>query len=123
MKKVLFSIIGLVALTGCSSHFDYYKGGVKYVQEGTDCVYYTGEQGQKFSDDVRGLKKEQRVVYRNTLCANLFEKDTAGQYRNERQVLAPAANDTPCTSCGCKTATCAQAAPVMKRRYVIVSAI
>jgi hypothetical protein len=120
MNKVLISILGLVALAGCSTHYDYYKGNVRYTQEGSDCVYYAGERGRRFSDEVRGLDKGQKVVYRNTFCANLFDKDTGSQYRNARQVLAPAAADAPCNSCACKSG-CSNAAPVMKRRYVIVS--
>jgi hypothetical protein len=121
MKKVFISIFGLVALTGCYSHYDYYKGNVKYVQEGTDCVYYAGERGRRFSDEIRYMGKDQKVVYRNTLCANLLDKDTAGQaYVQNRRVLASVAAEAPSASCGCKTG-CAQTASVLKRRYVIVS--
>ncbi|MDR1338234.1 MAG: hypothetical protein LBJ73_04385 [Rickettsiales bacterium] len=117
MKKVLISILGLVALAGCSSHYDYYKGSVRYVQQGDDCVYYTGERGRRFLGNVRSLDKGQKLVYRNTFCADLFDGDTNGQYRNSRQVLTPAAVEVTGHSCACKSGC----APVMKRRYVIVS--
>ncbi|MDR0727196.1 MAG: hypothetical protein LBF37_03985 [Rickettsiales bacterium] len=121
MKKVLCSILGLAALSGCA--YDYYKGGVKYVQDGADCIYYAGERGQKFSNDVYSMGKDQKVVYRNTLCASLLDKDSAGQaYVQDRQVLASAAKEASCNSCACKSG-CSRATPVMKRRYVIVSAM
>jgi hypothetical protein len=119
MKKILISIFGLVALAGCSTSYDYYKGGVKYTQDGDDCVYRAGERGREFSDEVRNMDKDQKVVYRNTSCADLFKKDNAGRYRQERQALRPAAAGAG-KSCACKRG-CAQGAPVIRRRYVIVS--
>jgi hypothetical protein len=121
MKNILISILGLLALASCSSYYDYYKGGVRYTQEGSDCVYYAGEHGRKFSSDVRDMDKSKKIVYRDTLCASLFKKDTAGQpIRPERQILTTAAMETSCGSCGCNGCGM-QAAPVLKRRYVIVT--
>ncbi|MDL2295855.1 hypothetical protein LJC18_03530 [Lachnospiraceae bacterium OttesenSCG-928-E19] len=121
MKKVLAAVLGLVVLAGCSSHFDYYKGDVRYVQEGTDCVYYTTEQGRKFSEEIRGLNAGKKVVYRNTLCADLYARDTFGEApRADRKILTTAAEAPTCNAVQtCNT--CAKAQPVMKRRYVIVS--
>ena len=131
MKKVLFSIFGLVVLAGCSTHYDYYKGGVKYTQDGADCVYTAGEQSRKFSDEVRGSNKDKKIVYRNTLCADLYAKDTFGQVKpTERKVLTTAAEYAPCSACTQQARPCSasadcgcNAAPVLKRRYVIVSAM
>ncbi len=131
MKKVLVSIFGLTVLAGCAT-YDYYEGGVKYVQDGTDCIYYSGEQGRRFSNDIYSMDNGKKVVYRNTLCATLYNQDNLGQApRRDRQVLAPAAVQTPCgcNSCGqpaveapvfgCKT--CNAAAPVVTRKYYVVS--
>jgi hypothetical protein len=120
MKKFLISVFGLVVLAGCSASYDYYKGGVKYTQDGDDCVYRADERGREFSDEVRDMDKNQKVIYRNTLCADLFKKDTAGRYRQERQVLKSAPAPVACKSCACNRG-CAQGVPVIKRRYVIVS--
>jgi hypothetical protein len=121
MKKLFLSIFGLAALAGCSSHYDYYKGRVRYTQDGADCIYYARERGRKFSDEIRGMDQGKKIVYSNTLCASLFEKDTAGQrVRQKDQILTPAATETPRSSCGCRIG-CAQKASVMKRSYVIVS--
>ncbi|MDR2413204.1 MAG: lipoprotein [Rickettsiales bacterium] len=120
MKKILISIFSLVVLAGCSSYYDYYKGGVRYTQDGTDCIYYSGEKGRRFSNEVRGMNSGKKIVYRNTICANLYEKDMAGQApRVDRHILTPAAIETT-PSCGCKS-SCGHAA--LKRRYVIVSSI
>lgn len=124
MKKVLISIFGLVTLAGCATHFDYYQGGVRYTQDGTDCIYYSGEKASRFSDDVKGMKDGKKIVYRNTLCADLYAKDTFGQApRQDRKILTPAAQEVSCGyNCGCNS--CAKPVqPVLTRRYVIVSAM
>lgn len=131
MKKVLASIFAVAVLAGCASHYDYYKAGVRYTQEGSDCVYYSGEKANRFNNEVRGMDNGKKIIYRNTLCANLYESDMAGQpARQDRQILTPAADVTPCNACamktvakntcGCKKVAC-DAAPVLKRRYIIVS--
>ena len=121
-------MIALVALAGCSSYYDYYKGGVTYTQDGTDCIYYSGEYSHNYSDSVSGMDMNKKIVYRNTRCEDLYARDMMGTgARNERRVLMPAAteshNVTPtCNSCGFRPAcnTCGQAA---YRKYVIVPAM
>ena len=104
MKKVLVSVIALTSLAGCGAYYDYYKGGVRYTQDGPDCIY------------------------RNTRCEDLYAIDNFGQEpRHDRQILAPAAQVTPCDSCArvekVSCNSCAQAQPVLKRRYIIVPAM
>lgn len=114
MKKALVSIVALAALAGCA--YDYYRGGVRYVQDGEDCVFYYGEYGSHYSNDIRTLDTDKRVVYRNTSCADLFARDNGGVApRTNRAVLTRAAQ--PASSCGCDT--CAKA----KKHYVIVPAM
>ena len=141
MKKVIAAIFGLAVLTGCSSYYDYYKGGVRYTQDGMDCIYYAGEHGRRFSSNEYALDSGKKVVYRNTRCSDLYRADMAGQApRADRQILTQAAAvETGCSSCnagyyqgtpvvepsystcnnGCKT--CGQ--PVLKRRYVVVQSM
>lgn len=120
MKKILVSVIALTALAGCASYYDYYKGGVRYTQDGEDCIYYAGEYGSRYSADIRTLDNSKRIVYRNTRCEDLYARDNFGAApRRDRQVLAPAAEPATCNSCGCKS--CAQ--PVVRRKYVIVPAM
>lgn len=135
MKKVLVSVIALTALAGCASYYDYYKGGVRYTQDGEDCVYYAGEYGRNFSKDISGIDNAKKIVYRNTRCVDLYNKDNFGQApRHDRQVIVPAARELPCGACstsvqpvvvnapeyGCKTCG---TQPVLKRRYVIMQAM
>lgn len=129
MKKVLFSVIGISMLAGCASYYDYYTGGVKYVQDGDNCIYYAGEMGRHFSYDVRTMDKSKKIVYRNTRCADLYAQDMADQpVFPERKVLTPAAEYVapapavvPAPTCGCKS--CGQVQPIVRRKYVIVSAM
>ena len=98
MKKVLVSVLALVALAGCSAYYDYYKGGVRYTQDGEDCIFYSAERGRHFSGDIRSLNIEKKIVYRNTRCRDLYLDDNAGQAaRYNRVIIAPAAKK----SCGC----------------------
>ena len=91
MKKVL-TFAALIALAGCASYYDYYKGGVRYTQDGDDCIYYSGEFARHYSYDVNSADLNKKIVYRNTRCADLYARDTAGQeVRQERRVLTPAA--------------------------------
>ena len=136
MKKVLVSAIALSTLAGCT-YYDYYKGGVRYTQDGTDCIYYSGEYGQNFSADIRGLDNGKKIVYRNTRCEDLYARDMMGQApRQDRQILAPAAAPvyaapvaTPCNTCAAAqpvqvVAPChACNQPISTRKYVIVSAM
>ena len=114
MKKVLVSVIALAALAGCA--YDYYRGGVRYVQDGDDCIFYYGEYGSHYTNDIRKLDTDKRVVYRNTSCAELFARDNGGfAPRTSRAVLTRAAQPAP--SCGCDK--CAKSTP----HYVIVPAM
>ncbi len=131
MKKIL-ALVALVALAGCSDYYDYYKGGVRYTQDGADCIYYSGEYANHYSRDVNTADLDKKIVYRNTQCADLYARDMAGQeVRAERRVLTPAAEyveesmpqqivvkSAPVVkkSCGCNK--CARRAA---KQYVIVS--
>ena len=101
MKKLLMSVIAMGVLAGCSS-YDYYKGDGRYVQDGDDCVYYTAEYSRNYSDRIQGIDGEDRVVYKNTRCSDLFARDNAGRTpRNNRVVVAPAAESVSgCAKCG-----------------------
>ena len=113
MKKILVSVIALAALAGCA--YDYYRGGVRYVQDGEDCVFYAGEYGSRYTSEIRTVDTDKRVVYRNTSCADLFARDNGGiAPRPHRAVLTRAAEVAP--SCGCDK--CAKS-----QRYVIVPAM
>ena len=113
MKKILVLSVALAALAGCV--YDYYRGGVRYVQDGEDCIFYSGEYGSHYSNDIRTLDTDKRVVYRNTSCADLFARDNGGiSPRPNRAVLTRAAQ--PMSACGCDK--CAKTS-----RYVIVPAM
>ncbi|MBP3545231.1 MAG: membrane lipoprotein lipid attachment site-containing protein [Alphaproteobacteria bacterium] len=101
MKKTLFVLFGLVVLAGCSS-YDYYKGDVRYVQDGEDCIFTATEAGYRYSSDIRELNADKEIVYRNTMCRDLYLNDVAGQMsRTERQVLTTVAPKTVKSDCGC----------------------
>ena len=129
MKKVLVSVIALTSLAGCGAYYDYYKGGVRYTQDGQDCIYYAGEYGRNFSRYVGGIDNAKKIVYRNTRCEDLYAIDNFGQApRHDRQILVPAAQEVPCNSCDAKVeqvscSSCNAAQPVLKRRYIIVPAM
>lgn len=91
MKKIL-SLVALIVLAGCSNYYDYYKGGVRYTQDGADCIYSSGEYARHYSAGVNAADLDKKIVYRNTQCADLYARDMAGQeVRQERRVLTPAA--------------------------------
>lgn len=125
MKKVLVSVIALTSLVGCGAYYDYYKGGVRYTQDGQDCIYYAGEYGRNFSRYVGGLDTGKKIVYRNTRCEDLYAMDNFGQApRHDRQILVPAAEKVSCDACSVKKSSCDTCAkPVLTRRYVIVPAM
>lgn len=120
MKKLIVSAVALASLAGCT-YYDYYKGGVKYTQDGKDCIYYADEYARHYSDNVRGIDTDSRIVYKNTKCADLFARDNAGRIeRNDRKVLAPAATkvescpfakSAPVSDCECDMI------PVTRRYY------
>ena len=112
MKKILVSVLAVAALTGCAGYYDYYKSGVRYTQDGEDCVFYSAERGRKYSDDIKSLDADKKIVYRDTDCRDLYVRDNANIVsRNARQVLAPAAEDVVVKP------TCNK---VVKKRYVFV---
>lgn len=131
MKKVILSMIAVAALAGCAS-YDYYEGGIRYTQDGADCIYYAGEYGTRFSNQIRDFDRNKRIVYRNTRCEDLYARDTAGMaVRNERHVLAPAAVQpvvaTTCNACNAQvqktSCGCNNAQPIVGRKYVFVPAM
>ncbi len=114
MKKILVSVVALAALAGCAS-YDYYRGGVRYVQDGEDCVFYSGEYGSRYTNDISKVDTSKKVVYRNTSCADLFARDNGGiAPRPNRAVLTRAAQPAP--SCGCNACK-------KSTHYVIVPAM
>lgn len=101
MKKILMSVFALVVLSGCAGYYDYYKSGVRYTQDGEDCVFYSVERGRYFNDEIRSLDADKKVVYKNTKCETLYGRDMMGQMsRHDRKIVVP----TPKKSCGCKKA-------------------
>ena len=92
MQKILSFMIVAGVITGCS-YYDYYRGGVRYVQRGDNCVYYSEESSEEqFSEKVEEFDDENRIVYKNTRGEDLFGRDNAGRMDpNKRHVLAPAA--------------------------------
>lgn len=112
MKKTLVALFGLAVLSGCAGYYDYYKGGVRYTQDGEDCVFYSAESGRRYSEDIRSLDADKKIVYRNTDCRDLYVRDNANVASyNARQVLAPAADDVVVKPACNK---------VVKKRYVFV---
>lgn len=133
MNKIMVSVLGLMALAGCSSYYDYYQGGVRYTQNGTDCIYYSGEYANNFSGSIGGMNNGKKIVYRNTMCADLYARDNMGNApRHDRAAIVPAAREVVapqvaapvmvepvlnlgCTTCGTQ--------PVLKRKYIVVPAM
>ncbi len=121
MKKLLVAMVALAGLAGCT-YYDYYKGGVRYTQDGRDCVVYAEEYARNYSETIRGIDGNNRTVYRNTRCADLFARDTVDTS------VAPAAR-TECygaKSCqlanSVKTLGCGnEMAPISRRYYTIVT--
>ena len=125
MKKVLVSIVALAGLAGCSSFSDYYKGDVRYTQDGEDCIYYVGEYGNHFSNEIRNMNTGKKIVYRNTRCADLYNRDMTGQApRADRVIMAPAAREvTYSAPVVYATPRCNACQTSVSRKYVLVSAM
>ena len=120
MKKALLTVLGLGLLAACTG-YDYYKTDVRYYQDGEDCIYYSNERGKRFDYDVRALRDGKRIVYRNTRCSDLYQKDTFGySERNDRRAIVPAVEEEKvapscgCSKCGKKT--------FLKNKYIIIPA-
>lgn len=115
MKKILV-MMAMMAVAGCT-YYDYYKGGVRYTQDGKDCVYYSDEYARHYSDSIDGIDTDNRIVYKNTRCEDLFARDNGGRVaRNDRKVLAPVVVESvkPVKDCcGC------HAEPISRRFYTI----
>ena len=121
MKNLIACLFAVATLAGCT-YYDYYKGGVRYTQDGDDCIYYADEAGRRFSDNVNSMNQDKKIVYRNTRCADLFNRDTEKLDKPEitRSVIAPAyvAPSAPVMpTCGCNT--CGQPQPIVRRTYVM----
>ena len=63
MNKILFSVVAATAIAGCT-YYDYYKGGVRYTQDGKDCIYYTDEYARHYSASIDGIDGNNRIVYK-----------------------------------------------------------
>lgn len=118
MNKLLVYAIAMAGLAGCT-YYDYYKGGVRYTQDGKDCVYYTDEYARHYSNDIDGIDGNNRIVYKNTKCEDLFARDHAGNTaRADRKIIVPAAVENvktvKTTGCGC-----CRAEPISRRFYTI----
>lgn len=127
MKKVLVSMIALAGLAGCASYYDYYRGDVRYTQDGEDCIYYTGEQGNHFNGEIRNLAAGKKIVYRNTRCADLYNRDMIGQApRADRVIMAPAAREVSYSApvvYAAPAPRCNACQTNVQRKYVLVSAM
>ena len=120
MKKVILSVAGLMLLAGCSG-YDYYKTDVRYRQDGNDCIYSFDEEGDKFNEDIRSLRDDKEIVYRNTRCEDLYRDDTFNYERNDRKAVIPVYTEpkVTTTSCGCNKCGKKQ---TLKNKYIIVPA-
>lgn len=116
MKKAVISMFAVATLAGCGG-YDYYKGDVRYTQDGNDCVYRAEEYADRFTETIEGMDSDKRIVYKNTRCADLFARDNGARLtRNERQALVPVSVEQPVAAtncCGCK------AEPISRRFYTI----
>lgn len=108
MKKFLISFVGLALLAGCT-YYDYYKAGVRYTQDGDDCIYYVAESGRDYTSRIDGLDNNEKIVYRNTKCADLYARDNDGRIpARQNAVFVPSTTyvdgsyDNAYPSCGCK---------------------
>jgi len=119
MKKIVLSMLGLTVLAACSG-YDYYKTDVRYRQDGKDCIYYFDENGKKFNEDIRSLRDDKKIVYRNTRCEDLYKDDTFNFERNDRKAIVPVFTEEKTTSCGCSK--CGKKR-TLKNRYVIMPSV
>ena len=126
MQRILSLLLVGGVLFGCSA-YNYYKGNVRYVQDGDNCIYYTSESAKHYSDSVERFNDNNRIIYQNTRCEDLFARDNAGRTeRNDRRVLVSAAvanKKTKSCPAAVKPAApkpaceCAGAVPVSRQFY------
>lgn len=120
MKKLLVYTIAMAGLAGCT-YYDYYKGGVRYTQDGKDCIYYSDEYARHYSANIDGIDGNNRIVYKNTKCEDLFARDNAGRTeRADRKIIVPAmapeVKPAPVKAHDCG---CCRAEPISRRFYTI----
>ncbi|GHT57630.1 hypothetical protein FACS18945_2400 [Bacteroidia bacterium] len=84
MKKTLIALAAVTAMTGCA--YDYYDGNVRYVQDGTDCIYTFDQDVNRYNSRRDNLDESKRIVYRDTICSQLFNKEIV---RTNPVVAAP----------------------------------
>ena len=117
MNKLLVCTVAMAGLAGCT-YYDYYKGGVRYTQDGNDCVYYTDEYARHYSAGIEGIDGNNRIVYKNTKCSDLFARDHGGRTeRADRKIIVPAMPEPvqlPAADCGC-----CHAEPIFRHFYTI----
>lgn len=118
MNKIFISIVASAAIAGCT-YYDYYKGGVRYTQDGKDCVYYSDEYARHYSANIDGIDGNNRIVYKNTKCEDLFARDHAGRTeRADRKIIVPAMTEevksASVADCGC-----CRMEPISRRFYTI----
>ncbi|MBD5388720.1 hypothetical protein HDR63_00500 [bacterium] len=96
MNKILILSVGLLAMAGCAKQYDYYTGNVRYYQDGPDCVYTIDETGERQTGDIRDLRVNKQIVYRQTMCHDLYTQDTADTdaARRTRRTVVPATTHT-----------------------------
>ena len=115
MKKFLTMSLAVAALAACGS-YDYYRGGIRYVQDGPDCIYYADEYAKEFSTEIRKIDADKKIVYRNTRCADMYARDNFDAApRHDRAAIKPTTVPAcdECTTCGA----------VKTRKYIIVPAM
>ena len=128
MKKILTLTIGLLTLAGCAGQYDYYTGNVRYYQDGDDCVYSIGEVGEHQAGNIRDLYVNKKIVYRKTLCRDLYAQDTADTdaARRDRRTIVPVTTSQtvaePQSAPVVEPMTVAPTCPhaYVRRRYVLV---
>lgn len=118
MKQVILSILGLALVAGCSG-YDYYQTDVRYRQKGKDCVYYYSEEGDKFNDEIRSLEDAKQIVYRNTQCSDLYNRDIFNTDRSDRKAIVPVYSEQKTTNTKCGCSKCGKK-KVYQNRYIIV---
>ncbi|MCL2331001.1 MAG: hypothetical protein FWC61_00460 [Proteobacteria bacterium] len=82
-NKTVIILFGALALAGCVGAGDEYYNDAgyaqgPYVQSGDDCVYIVPPGGRQFVDAngvPQSAKEGDTIVYKNTLCADIYAQD------------------------------------------------